>query len=181
MAKALNSILTLMVILSALSVVTSCASPDSQQRREQLILNMLTSRLRGVEENNLNFNEWLLRDRNRFFEWIKEPQARLRAGRAPRKDDLNNMISTYASWASMAQENGKWMESQMDGLSDESDEAARMTWSDTANAAQSKDLIAKARSMIENLGEIVRLRNDLAIESRAEAKKLISYRKTVVR
>jgi hypothetical protein len=43
-------------IISALTVIVGCAAPDPHRRHEELVLEMLRSRLLSVDENNLNFN-----------------------------------------------------------------------------------------------------------------------------
>lgn len=166
-------------IVSALAGIAACAAPDPHRRHEELVLEMLRSRLRTVDENNLNFNETMLAERNRYFEWIKGPQERLRSGATPREEDINRMIATYASWANLARENGKWMSGQLDGLNRESDEASHTEWITPGNAERAKELTAQARQMIQDLRDIIRLRTELANESQAEAEKLHSYKRTL--
>jgi hypothetical protein len=168
-------------IVSALAAIASCAAPDLQHRQEQLLLDMIRSRLRVIEENNQNFNEFLLADRNRYFEWIKESQVRVRAGSMPREEDMTKMINTYSSWARMAQENTKWMESQLDGLTHESDEANRSHWSDAGSIAEARELIEQASTMMRQVRAIIKLRVELATECQAEADKLASYKATIFR
>jgi hypothetical protein len=121
----------------------------------------------------------MLADRNRYFEWIKGPQARIRTGATPREEDITRMIATYESWANLAQENGKWMLGQLDGLKRESDEASHTEWISPSNAEQARVLTAQAHRMIQELHDIIRLRAELAAESQAEAEKLRSYKRTL--
>lgn len=134
-------------------------------------MNVFESRIRGIQDNNLSFNETMLSERNRFFDWIKGPQARIRDGKQPEEQDVAHMIETYTRWATLSSANRTWLTAQLDGLTREITTARDRQWSPESQPRASA-LLQEGAAMSEEVRDLIRLRGELFEDCSAEANKL---------
>lgn len=92
---------------------------DQTTRLRDHLLRRLQSRITGIREHDLNFQDLILQDRNRYFAWLKEPQARMRAGKIPKESTISKMVFTHRKWATYFRENAKWIADQVEGVRNE--------------------------------------------------------------